>query len=90
MAPHFDEDVREGKTIVPKGNRGLAPFQNLWIDQPYLLSKMSETDCPIPVGVFRAVRQPTLHELMEEQIIKARQAAPTDLQAVLNNSEESA
>jgi 2-oxoglutarate ferredoxin oxidoreductase subunit beta len=54
----------------------------------YLLSKMDEAECPIPVGVFRAVRQPTLHELMEDQIIKARQAAPTDLQTVLNGSEE--
>ena len=54
----------------------------------YLLSKMNESECPIPLGVFRSVRQPTLHELMEEQIIKARQAAPTDLQTVLNNSEE--
>ncbi|MCX5796014.1 MAG: 2-oxoacid:ferredoxin oxidoreductase subunit beta [Elusimicrobia bacterium] len=54
----------------------------------YLLSKMNETECPMPVGVFRAVRQPALHELMEEQIIKAKQAAPTDLQAVLNASEE--
>ena len=49
---------------------------------------MNEAECPIPVGVFRAVRRPTLHELMEDQIIKARQAAPTDLQAVLNGSEE--
>ena len=56
----------------------------------YLLSKMDETACPIPVGVFRAVRQPTFHELMEDQIIKARQAAPTELQAVLNGSEEGA
>ncbi|MDD5630017.1 MAG: thiamine pyrophosphate-dependent enzyme, partial [Elusimicrobia bacterium] len=55
----------------------------------YLLSKMDDTRCPIPVGVFRAVRQPALHDLMEEQIIKAKQAAPTDLQAVLNGSEES-
>jgi 2-oxoglutarate ferredoxin oxidoreductase subunit beta len=54
----------------------------------YLLSKMNEADCPIPAGVFRAVRQPTLHELMEDQIIKARQAAPTDLQTVLNGSED--
>jgi len=54
----------------------------------YLLSKMDETACPVPVGVFRAVRQPALHELMDDQIIKARQAVPTDLQAVLNGLEE--
>ncbi|MDD5656495.1 MAG: hypothetical protein PHF00_04475, partial [Elusimicrobia bacterium] len=55
-----------------------------------LLSKMSEHGCPIPVGVFRAVRQPAFHELMEDQIAKARQTAPTKLQTVLNGSDEAA
>jgi len=59
-------------------------------NQAYLLSNMSEYGCPLPVGVLRSVRQPTFHELMETQIIKARQAAPTDLQTVLNGFEEGA
>ncbi|MBI5239271.1 MAG: 2-oxoacid:ferredoxin oxidoreductase subunit beta [Elusimicrobia bacterium] len=53
-----------------------------------LLSRMGEGGLPLPVGVFRAVRRPALHELMEDQISKARQAAPTDLQAVLNSPQE--
>jgi 2-oxoglutarate ferredoxin oxidoreductase subunit beta len=56
----------------------------------YLLSKMSGPDLPIPMGVFRAVRQPAFHELMEDQIAKARQVKPTTLQAVLNGAEEAA
>jgi len=86
----FDPEVvefppdRPPKDLVVHDEKAESPHM------AYLLSKMSESELPVPVGVFRAVRQPTLHELMEEQIIKARQSAPTDLQAVLNNSEEAA
>ena len=86
----FDPEVveflpdRPPKDLVVHDEKAESPHM------AYLLSKMNETNHPVPVGVFRAVRQPTLHELMEEQIIKARQSAPTDLQAVLNNSEEAA
>ena len=56
----------------------------------YLLSKMDDSRFPIPVGVFRAVRRPTLHELMEDQIAKARRSNPQDLQAVLAAVDEAA
>jgi len=56
----------------------------------YLLSKMDETRFPIPIGVFRAVRRPTLHELMEDQIAKARRSHPPDLQALLSSADEAA
>ncbi|HAM35471.1 MAG TPA: 2-oxoacid:ferredoxin oxidoreductase subunit beta [Elusimicrobia bacterium] len=56
----------------------------------YLLSKLDDSRFPIPVGVFRAVRRPTLHELMDDQIDKAGKLKPQDLQAVLSASEEAA
>ena len=86
----FDPEVvefppdRPPKDLVVHDEKAESPHM------AYLLSKMNENNHPVPLGVFRAVRQPALHELMEEQIIKARQSAPTDLQAVLNNSEEAA
>lgn len=54
----------------------------------YLLSRMDAAQFPIPIGVFRAVRRPTLHELMEDQIAKARQISPPNLQALLNGGDE--
>mgnify|MGYP001618762960 CR=1 FL=1 len=48
------------------------------------LAHMSE---PVPQGVFRDVKRPILHELMNAQIDQAKKEKPADLQKLLNGHE---
>ena len=54
----------------------------------FLLSRMFAPDFPVPVGVFRSVRQPTHDELMSAQLAAAKeQRGPGDLRKLLNSGE---
>jgi 2-oxoglutarate/2-oxoacid ferredoxin oxidoreductase subunit beta len=53
----------------------------------YLLSRLGAPDFPVPVGVFKDVLRPSLHELLDEQVETAKKAQPADLERLLNGSE---
>ncbi|MDE1976693.1 MAG: 2-oxoacid:ferredoxin oxidoreductase subunit beta [Elusimicrobia bacterium] len=53
----------------------------------HLLAHMSHPPYPSPVGVFRDVKKPILHELMEGQIAAAKKSGTPDLQKLLTGTE---
>ena len=53
----------------------------------YMLAQMEQPAFPIPVGVFRAVQEPTYEQLMDEQLATAAKAAPADLAKLLAGPE---
>ena len=51
----------------------------------YLLSRLTEPDFPVPLGVFRAVERPTYETLLEKQIEGATERlGEGDLQSLLS------
>ena len=52
-----------------------------------ILAQLNRPDFPVAQGVFRCVRRPALHELIEEQVAEARKAGKPDLQKLLRGSE---
>ncbi len=52
----------------------------------HLFAHMGGAPFPTPLGVFRSVQRPTLHELIDEQVTASRKGTP-DLQALLRGAE---
>ena len=55
--------------------------------QAFLMSQLRAPEFPEPFGIFRAVEQETLDELVHQQIAEAQQGGVGDLQALLKGSE---
>ena len=53
----------------------------------YFLSRMGPPDFPTPVGVFRAVQKPVYDQQLMSQIQAAREAHPSDLNALYRQRE---
>ncbi len=96
----FGKDANRGirlKGLTPEVvsfERGSPPPDLLVHDEKspssvlaHLMAHLDPPDLPAPVGVFRAVERPALHELIDAQLDAARKAAPGDLQQVLTGPE---
>ncbi|MBI4425134.1 MAG: 2-oxoacid:ferredoxin oxidoreductase subunit beta, partial [Elusimicrobia bacterium] len=53
----------------------------------YMLAQMEQPGFPIPVGVFRAVQEPSYEALMDGQLQTAAKAGPPDLAKLLAGPE---
>jgi 2-oxoglutarate ferredoxin oxidoreductase subunit beta len=45
----------------------------------YMLAQMEQPEFPVPVGIFRAVTEPSFEGMMAEQLKAAAQKTPADL-----------
>ncbi|MBI4348292.1 MAG: 2-oxoacid:ferredoxin oxidoreductase subunit beta, partial [Elusimicrobia bacterium] len=53
----------------------------------YMLAQMEQPEFPVPVGVFRAVSEPSYEQLMDQQLAAAAQKTPADLAKLLAGPE---
>jgi 2-oxoglutarate ferredoxin oxidoreductase subunit beta len=53
-----------------------------------MLARLETPDYPVPIGVFRSIRQPTYEEMLEDQIVEAKGAhGKADMQKLLGGGE---
>ena len=85
--------LREGKPEVVTFKPGQPPKDLLVHDEKalpayqYLLTQLEPPDFPTPVGVFRAVDEATIEDLMEGQFKAAMKPGADDIQKLLCGSE---
>lgn len=52
---------------------------------PFLLSRFTHPDYPVPVGIFRQVERPTFHDAAKAQVDAAKAKTPADLGKLFNS-----
>ena len=53
----------------------------------HILAQLERPSFPVPQGIFRSIGRPTLHQLMDQQIVHAKKTAEPDLQKLLKGPE---
>src|SRR5690606_9193151 len=52
---------------------------------PFLLSRFTHPDYPVPVGIFRQVERPTFHDAAKAQVDAAKAKTAADLGKLFNS-----
>jgi 2-oxoglutarate ferredoxin oxidoreductase subunit beta len=73
------ESVKTGPDGVPESDLPLHDEHTAHSMWAFQLSRMEQIGLPTPIGVFRAVEEPTYDELLETQVQDAREHGSRDL-----------